>query len=110
MRAGSLRHEVHYQTPTVTFDALNQDQSTWSTLKTYRAKVRTPNGRELVNAQQLKAVLTHVITHRYPGFLPDPSHRYVEGDAVYHVVAAFDPDGRRRQLVVWASHDPKETP
>lgn len=110
MRAGLLRHVVRYQTPTVTFDAMNQDQKTWTTRSTYRAEVRTPRGAELVNAQQIKPVLTHVITHRFPGFVPDPSHRYVEGDTVYNVVAAFDPDGRRRQLVVWASSDPKETP
>jgi len=110
MKAGRLRHVLRYQTAASTPDAVGQEQPTWSTAHVWRGEVSTPTGRELLHAQQLKAVADVVIRVRFPGFLPDPTARLVEGESVYNITAAVDPDGYRRTLLIFAERDPQERP
>lgn len=112
MRAGPMRHLLTYQTPAESSVSLSDGAPQWMTVGTFYFEVRTPNGREAFNASQQKATLSHVLTGRWPGFLPDPAGRYLEGQAVYNISAAFDPDGRGRTLTVYATRSvmPAEAP
>lgn len=106
MNAGKLKRVLTYQTPTVTPGALRQDRITWSDVGTYRAEVRTPNGRETLLAQQYQVQCNKVITTRFPGFRFEPRGRLVETAAgatrIYNITFSDDPDGRRRKLVTYA--------
>lgn len=107
--AGTLRHVLAYQTKADVPDDFGQEKPSWTTLATYRASNRSPTGREVISAQnQKKAVVTHVLTFRYPGFLFDPACRLIEGTDVYNIISATDPDGRRRKMEVMVSFDPAE--
>lgn len=111
MRAGRLRHVLKYQTRSDVDDAYGQGRPVWATTHTWRAEVTTPNGRELVLAEQIQAVAEKVIRIRHPGFIPAANARLVEvpGDLVYQITAAVDPDGYRRQVLIFAKHNPAET-
>ena len=87
MKSGYLRSTVTYQEPSD--GGSNADGSpitTWSDIGTHRAFIRTLTGRELIQAQQLQAQLSLVINHRYQGYLPKPTGRYVLGSRTFNVV------------------------
>ena len=107
---GRLRHRVIYQTPNPPSGAFGETGAGWTPQGTYWAEVRSPTGRELMNAGGEKAILTHVIEMQHPGFLPAQNGRFVEGSSVYNVLASTDPEGRGRKLVVQALHNPAEIP
>lgn len=67
MTIGPMRQRVTLQTNTPTKDALNQDVPHWTVVGTYWAEVVTLSGRELENARQLKATVTHRVRTRYVG-------------------------------------------
>ena len=101
MNGGSLRHTALYQEPTSTLDSLGQEpEPTWTTIRTLRCAVRTPNGRESLFAQQIQATADHVVTHRFAIALPSVLGRYVlEDGRVFQIVSSSDQDERRRTVV-----------
>ena len=98
---GDLNRRVSYEEPSDgTPDALGQVPDVWELVATVWAQIRTPTGRELVNAEQLEGVVSHVITvRRASAWFPKPTGRFVYSSPVYNptprvfnFVAAFDPD------------------
>jgi SPP1 family predicted phage head-tail adaptor len=78
---GQLRHRVTIQTPVddgTMEDQYGQAEPEWADGSTIWARVRTPTGREAVNADQLKVELTHVVTTRYRASI-DPTMQLVHG-------------------------------
>lgn len=79
---GSLFREVQYQTPVRTTNKQNQPVvSGWSTRGSFRVGIRSLNGREALIAAQFKSFVGHVVTARFPGFMFDPTGRFVYSDA-----------------------------
>jgi head-tail adaptor len=105
---GSMRWSVQYQTQTQASDAYGQPvpataSAGWSTVSTHMCEVRSPSGRELLNAGQLKAVVSHAVETRWPGAPFDPRGRLAVDGRYFQVVSSYDPDGRRRRLVTFCT-------
>lgn len=105
--AASLRAVLRYEIPTTTDDAFGDPTETTTTTLEFRGSVRSPNGRELLAAQAIRAVVSRVIESRFPGYPFDPRGRIVDltdPDHVrtYQIVSSVDPDGRRERLVTYA--------
>lgn len=64
MRAGELRQRIVIQSRVVARNGLGDEVGTWSTLATVWAKVETPSGDEIVDAERGAATLSHKITLR----------------------------------------------
>lgn len=106
--AGKLNRRVTYQDLTDGApNALGQVPDVWSTVATVWAEVRSPSGRELLNAGQYTAIVTDVITvRRARGWFPKPTGRFLVSSPVYdatprtlNVVSATDPDSGREWVV-----------
>jgi SPP1 family predicted phage head-tail adaptor len=103
IRAGDHRKRVQYQRVTLERDGLGQEQERWHTQGLYWMGIRSPNGREVFQAQQIKALTSHVVEWRYPGFLPTAQDRLVYGKRIFNISAVVDADERRRKLIIFAS-------
>lgn len=98
MKAGALNQRVTYQVPTRTRDALGDESEAWTTVGTYWAQVRSPSGTEALNADQMKAVTSHVIEIRWPGFIPSPLGRFLLGTRTLNIRWASDVEQRKRRV------------
>ena len=69
---GVMKQSVTWQQPGAA--SVFDQRPTWNTVGTYRCQVRDLDGRELVNARQIKATITTQIIMRNPqpftGFCP----------------------------------------
>ncbi len=65
MRAGLLRNRVTIQTRSETTDDFGEIDFAWSTLATVWATIEPLSGKELMNAEQAKSVVTHKVTMRH---------------------------------------------
>jgi head-tail adaptor len=109
MRAGLLRHRLLYQEPLKIPNGLGQRATTgWTDIGELWGNVRAPSGREAIQAQSMKATISHVIEIRKPTFALLPKGRLIDSDgqgglATYKIAAAIDVEGRNRMLTVFAS-------
>lgn len=101
MNAGKLNRRLIYQEPgDGTPDSLGQTPEVWTQVAKPWAEIRTPTGSEVYKAEQLSAVLSHVITIRRPrSWFPRAIGRFVYQTSsynpvarIFNVTAAFDPD------------------
>lgn len=81
---GSLRHRVQVQAPQQTQDEFGEVAETWVTVAEVWAEVRAMSGRELFNAQQVQADVTHKVRMRYLDVLR-PSYRLVHDGKILNV-------------------------
>ena len=79
LSAGELRHRVTWQQSKVIRTPVGQDKATWTTVGTFWARVEPLSGRELFNAQQIKAVISHRITMRNVGSIAPDDRLLFEG-------------------------------
>jgi SPP1 family predicted phage head-tail adaptor len=100
MRAGKLRRNLAYQQKTQVPDSLAQPQPTWTTLAQFWCGIRSPTGRESLNAQQIKAQVSHVVETRFSPSTPVlPTGRFVtEDNRVFNISYVLNVDERNRQL------------
>lgn len=108
MRAGQLRHRVTIQAPSITKNERGAEVPSWVDVATVYADVRTPNGRERTANEQVVANLTHIVTMRYRADVL-PTHRLKWGTRVFSLIAAPDPDNRRKTLVCQCQETVGET-
>ena len=99
MRAGTLRHVVTIQTPSVTKNTRGVEVVTWPTSVTVRADVRTLTGRELVANDQVTPIAQHQITLRYRTGITT-KHRVVWDGRYFGITAVLESDNRMRSLVL----------
>lgn len=102
MQAGKLRHQVDIQEGTEARDALGGVARTWSTVAIVWAAVEPLRGRELYEAQQVNAQLSHRVTLRYLGTLTT-HHRLVHDGRVLNIAAVLDRDERHRTVELMAT-------
>jgi SPP1 family predicted phage head-tail adaptor len=101
---GELRWRVSIEQNNRTQAANGQLTESWSSVIECWARIRTPTGRELLNAQQRKATLSHVITIRYQpsatSGVPavDPKMRVNYKGRIFQISAVQNIDERNRQL------------
>jgi SPP1 family predicted phage head-tail adaptor len=98
MRGGQLRIPLVYQVKTQVADSYGQLQDTWVTQGTYYGLVRSPTGREALNAAQMKAEISHIVTTRYPGFMFLPTYRFLLETRVFNILYVLNFEERNRQL------------
>ena len=108
---GVRRVPISYQTATWSVTSTNQPLPAWTTQGTYFCEIRTPTGREALNAGQMKAELTHVLITRYPGFDFSPEGRFVNGSYIYNILWVGNVDARNREVMIYATEviTPSET-
>jgi SPP1 family predicted phage head-tail adaptor len=79
MRAGPKRQRLTIQTCEQMADKYGQMRTTWTDAGTYYASVTFLSGRELVNATQVKADVTHKVEMRYIGPIAPTSRLVLKG-------------------------------
>jgi SPP1 family predicted phage head-tail adaptor len=101
MKLGQLRNEAQLQTFVETADQLGQLVQDWDDAGTpIPCEIRTANGREQVNAEQLKRIVSHVVTMWYqPGL--NESQRLIVEDRVFNITYIDDIDNRHIQIKVY---------
>jgi SPP1 family predicted phage head-tail adaptor len=90
MQAGKLRNYVTIQTYTNTQNAYGETAKSWATYASVWCEIRNPYGKEIEQAGQQKATLTHVLVWRHlAGVTPDM--RVLFGTRVFQIVSV-NPD------------------
>ena len=98
MRAGNLRHLVELQEQTSVDDGAGGSETSYVPRATMWADITATSGREFFQAKTLMPELTHQVEIRYRTDVK-PGMRFVEGQKVYRIQAAPDPEGRQRRLL-----------
>lgn len=99
MRSGTLRHRVRIERATETRDSVGQVRKQWSPIADrVPARINTLSGRERLVAASVESQTTHRITFRF-GLDVRPGDRVLCGNIVYNLTTAFDPSGRRLEIV-----------
>lgn len=96
---GWLRHRVVIEAPSATPDGAGGETVTWSVLATTWALIEPVDASEKVVAGGLTGVLTHRITTRFRTDVSGGMRVLYRGKR-YRVLAAADPDARRRYLTL----------
>lgn len=78
-----LRHQVTFQSPSVSRDSFGQPTSAWVNVVTLWAKICTVTARELFQSNQLASNVTHTITTRYTSHPLVAGMRVTFGSHVY---------------------------
>jgi SPP1 family predicted phage head-tail adaptor len=105
VRIGEMRQRVTIQADAGAPDAYGDTPESWRDVAanpTVPAEVIATTGREAVNAQQTRAIVSWRVRMRYR---PDvtPAHRFVFNGRVLTISWGGDPDGRRRELAFYCS-------
>jgi SPP1 family predicted phage head-tail adaptor len=99
MDPGELNQRITIEELTTTYDDGGGYSQTWTTFATVWAKIRGITGNERYTAQQIEAVTDYVVKIRYrPGV--KATMRIKHGDKVLDIIAAFDPEGKRREMTL----------
>lgn len=103
MRAGQLRHRLQIQEPTETALQSGEKAQTWATIATVWGRIEPLSGKELWEAQQTRATISHKITVRY-GASPDllATYRVVFGVRTFGLTAVLNRDERNIELTLYA--------
>lgn len=97
MQAGRLRKRVRIQTPVDAQNGLGEMIRAWSTVATVWAAVEPLRGREMFDAAQVQAEISHRVQLRYrPGV--NTTMRILFGSRVLQIQSVIDVDERRREL------------
>ncbi len=106
--AGILRSLLEVQQRTETRDDHGQAIPTFTTEFKRRARIEPLSGLERIEAERTTGNVTHKITIRYYAGLT-PEYRLLEDRApakrIFNIVSVFDPDERRRDMVIMAKED-----
>lgn len=99
MRSGELRHRVTVQKVTTLVDRFGDPKPTYSPLATVWASVEPLTAREVLQAGEAAADVTHRVRLRYmPGV--SSMGRVVFGDRTFEVTSVINPEERNRELVL----------
>lgn len=102
VQAGKLRHRLALQTRTTTRGPQGQVIETWTTESTRWAAIEPLAGRELIQAQQTQARVTHKITLRYYDGLTT-EYRGLKGSKVYHFESVLPALGMEGKVEILAT-------
>lgn len=102
MNAGKLRHRITIQDKVTVPDGYGGMTSTWQDVATVWASVEPLKGKELYEAHQMKAELTHRVRIRYVEGIK-PQMRIVFRGRELAIEAIIDPEERHESLELLCS-------
>jgi SPP1 family predicted phage head-tail adaptor len=94
---GALRHRVWLESLIRTDDTGGGAVKSWQQVAALWVAIRPLSGREQNDAGKLSSRISHEIILRYRP-LSLPEIRFRKGARLFHVLAVYDPDERRRWL------------
>jgi SPP1 family predicted phage head-tail adaptor len=95
MNSGQLRHRIEIQGKTETRDARGGVVETWATIGLRWGSVEPLRPRELFQAQQVDARVSHrIIMRHYPGLTDQ--HRIRYGTRIFHLMSPINSQERQR--------------
>ena len=104
IRAGQLRHQIELQSPTDVEDGEGGVTQTWATFARRMAAIEPLRGRELIEARQVAANVTHQVRLRYePGVTP--RCRVLFGDRILNIDSVIDLEERHIELSLLCKED-----
>ena len=80
-------------------DSFGEAVPSYTTYATVWASVEPLQGRELENAQQISAEITHKVTIRYNAAVTS-EHQVVYGERIIEIEAVLNPEERNEYLVL----------
>lgn len=87
---GDFRHSIAIQANTEGRDATGGMTESWATVETVWGRITPMTGRELFEAQQVKARVTHKVL-MWKNTTVTPSHRLLlEDTRMFHIASAVD--------------------
>lgn len=100
-----MRQRLKLQAPSTTPDGMGGQVTGWTDIATVWGMVGPLTGRELLQAEQVTAVLTHEIDIRYrPGVVPKMRIvRQGAGTQVFEIHSVMNLEMRNRQLTLLCS-------
>jgi SPP1 family predicted phage head-tail adaptor len=100
--AGRMRHRVTIQRRTLVKGSDGSTTEVWSDCSSRWAEIAPLRGRELFNAQQVRADVSHRITMRGPLTL-SPDDRIVYCGRIFNIGSAIDVEERGREIEIHAT-------
>lgn len=97
MRAGRLRNAVTIQQNTPTRDAIGGETAVWGTLSDWWCELIPAKGGEQLRGRTVHAQTNYLAIGRYVSGVTSKM-RVLFGARVFDILAAYDPDGRTREL------------
>ncbi len=112
MRAGTLKHKIHFQEQTQTADGMGGFVLTWSDFYSCRASIWPVKATERPDAMKLEMEGTHRIRIRHPRNISITAkhrikrHDHITGeDEYYNIVSVINPDKRHIMYEFLATED-----
>ncbi len=99
MGAGAYRHRITLQQATETRDSLGGTVQAWATFATVWAAIEPLSGRELLQAQQVQAEVTHRVRLRYMNGVT-AELRVLFGTRYFNILSAVNVQERNREIVL----------
>jgi len=90
LNAGDINQRVIVQAATESRGATGEVTKTWTTALTVWASIRPLSGRELLQAQQVQADVTHRVRMRHNTTVTT-SHRLLFGTRILEINSVIDP-------------------
>lgn len=104
MNSGALRHRLHIQSKTETRDARGGVIETWTTVAERWGMISPLRMREIFQAQQVEARVSHRITLRYYAGLTN-QHRVVHENRIFHIQPPINVNERNRETELLAMEE-----
>ena len=104
VRAGDLIHRVTVQETVRSDDGAGGHTLSFVGRATVSARVMGTGGREVMEAKKLNPKITHVVRMRWRSDV-DATQRLLFDGRALNIVAAYDPDGMRTELLVQCEED-----
>lgn len=94
---GDLRHRLTLEEVERVSDSAGGFTEDWVTVATISAAIAPSGGGEAVESGRLAGRVSHTVTLRYRDGVT-PAMRFRSSTRVFHILAAFDADERKRWL------------
>ena len=96
---GLLRHRITIQELVEIDDSYGQPTQSWEDKYDTWSEIRTPTTVELISAERLNILLSHVVTIRYDPSIDQTMQLVYEG-RVLRINSVSDPEERKRTMVL----------
>ncbi|MFZ9501090.1 MAG: phage head closure protein [Beijerinckiaceae bacterium] len=95
---GQLNTRLALEEPVVAIDSIGGATVSWSLKAQVWGAVRPLGAREIVAGERRQSEITHLIVLRWRAQV-SPGMRLRDGERVFEIVSAVDPQGERSRLV-----------
>ena len=99
MGSGAYRHRITIQSVTETADSFGAMTETWGTFAQVWASIEPLSGRELLQAQQIQADVTHRVRFRFLAGVT-AKMRGLYGTRYFNILSIINTDERDREIVL----------